>query len=111
MRALMRARDVSPIVAVNASMTVVLQEFVYLVPSYRQTVCSTLDLARTAGIAHVATLVTLSVGIRAALSDGDLETADTWIGEMAKDLEYFGPRISGLVSHVRDAGRFATERL
>src|SRR5438034_1353186 len=38
MRALMRAPDVSPVVAVNASMTVVLHEWLSALPSYRRTV-------------------------------------------------------------------------
>jgi LuxR family transcriptional regulator, maltose regulon positive regulatory protein len=90
MRLLMRARDVSPIVAVNASMTVALYEFAYLVPSYRQTVADMLELVRSTGILHIAMHVTLSVGIRAALSDGDLETADIWIREMGIDLDSLG---------------------
>jgi DNA-binding SARP family transcriptional activator len=90
MRLLMRARDVSPIVAVNASMTVALYEFAYLVPSYRQTVADMLALVRTTGMLHIAMHVTLSVGIRAALSDGDLETADIWIREMGIDLDSLG---------------------
>jgi len=39
---------------------------------------------------NIAMHVTLSVGIRAALSDGDLETADKWIQEMGMDLSRFG---------------------
>ena len=91
MRALLRARNISPIAEVHASITVVFHEFAYVLPSYRRTVTEMLDLVRSTGISTVAMLLTLSVGIRAALSDGDLKTADIWIREMEKDLNAVGP--------------------
>ena len=91
MRALLCARNISPIAKVHASMTVVFHEFAYVLPSYRRTVTGMLDLVRTTGISTVAMLLTLSFGIRAALSDGDLKTADIWIREMEKDLNAVGP--------------------
>ena len=91
MRALLCDRNISPIAKVHASMTVVFHEFAYVLPSYRRTVTEMLDLVRTTGISTVAMLLTLSFGIRAALSDGDLKTADIWIREMEKHLNAVGP--------------------
>ena len=91
MRALLGARNISPIAKIHASITVVFHEFAYVLPSYRRTVTEMLDLVRSTGISTVAMLLTLSVGIRAALSDGDLKTADIWIREMEKDLNAVGP--------------------
>ena len=95
MRALLCARNISPIVKVNASMTVVFHEFAYMLPSYRRTVTEMLDLVRTTGILQAAKHVTLSLGIRAALSDGDLKMADIWIRELEKDLNTLGPGHKG----------------
>ena len=50
MRAVMRARDVSPIAAVNASMVVAWYEAAMALPSYRRTVAHMLELVQTTGV-------------------------------------------------------------
>ncbi|HEY1234591.1 MAG TPA: BTAD domain-containing putative transcriptional regulator, partial [Candidatus Binatia bacterium] len=95
MRALMHARTVAPVIRVLASMTVVWSEFAHAQPSYRETVSSMLDLVQTHGLSEAAKHATLGCGIKAALSDGDLSTAQKWIDEMRKDLETLGPGYKG----------------
>ena len=90
MRALMRARDVSPVVAINASMAVVWHESLSALPSYRRTVSEVLELARTTGMFYASKQASLIAGLFAALSDGDLETAHAWLRDFEKDLPIFG---------------------
>ena len=91
MRALLRARDSSPVVAVNASMTVVWYETAKALPSYRRTVTGMLELARTTGMFYTARHVVLSGGLVGALSDGDLATAGAWLRELERDVHLLGP--------------------
>jgi ATP/maltotriose-dependent transcriptional regulator MalT/DNA-binding SARP family transcriptional activator len=91
MRAVMAARDVAPVVALHASMTVALHEFVFALPSYRRTVTDMLELAWTAGIADAAKHVLLLVGLFSALSEGDMESVDRWLQETDRDLPDLGP--------------------
>jgi LuxR family transcriptional regulator, maltose regulon positive regulatory protein len=95
MRALMRTCNISPVANVLASMTVVWHELAYALLSYRDTVSEMLDLVRATGMSNVAKHATLSCGIKAALSDGDLKTADIWIREMEQDLDVLGPGYKG----------------
>jgi hypothetical protein len=86
MRALMRTRDVSPVMAVNASMTVAWYEALTVAPSYRDTVTRVLELAQATGIFYSARHVVLSAGLLGALSDGDLETTARWRAELERDV-------------------------
>ncbi len=91
MRGLMHARDSTPVVAVNASMTVVWYEAARALPSYRTTVAAMLELARTTGMFYTARHVALSGGLMAALSDGDVATATAWLRELERDVHLLGP--------------------
>ena len=91
MRAVMQARDSSPIMAVNASMTVVWYEAMMALPSYRQTVTRMLELAQTTGMFYTARHVILGGGLLGALSDGDLRTAASWLRELERDVHLLGP--------------------
>ena len=79
MRTVMRARDVSPIAAVNASMVVAWYEAATALPSYRRTVAQMLELAQTTGAFSSARHIALYGGLMGALSDGDLETSASWL--------------------------------
>src|SRR4030095_2406233 len=63
MRALLRTRDVSPVMAVNASMTVAWYEALTAVPSYRDTVTQVLEREQATGIFYSARHVVLSAGL------------------------------------------------
>jgi ATP/maltotriose-dependent transcriptional regulator MalT len=91
MRRVARARDVSPVAIVNASMPVAWYEAITAVPSYRDTVARVLELSRTTGVYYTARHVVLSSGLLAALSDGDVETAGAWLHELEKDVHLLGP--------------------
>ena len=91
MRVAMRARDVSPLAVVNASMPVVWYEAFTAQPSYRETVTTMLDLARTTGMFYTARHVILCGGLIGALSDGDVETAEAWRRELEVDMHRLGP--------------------
>src|SRR5439155_16688943 len=95
MRGLIRARDVPPHVAVHASVTVALHEFVFALPSCRRTVAEMLELAQSTGMLGPTTrYASLSIGIMWALTHGDLETAGPWLQEMVKARNSFGPGFS-----------------
>src|SRR5262245_41419711 len=116
MRALMRGRDISPIVALNASMVVTWYEAATAQPSYRRTVTDVLELARTTGAFYTARHVGLCGGLAGALSDGDLETSAAWLRELERDVHRLGPMFrfwhhwfivwEALIRH--DVGRAAT---
>lgn len=91
MRAVAEARDSSPIMVANASMTVVWYEAMTALPSYRDTMARMLQLAQTTGMFYTARHVVLGGGLMGALSDGDLETAATWLRELERDLQHLGP--------------------
>jgi ATP/maltotriose-dependent transcriptional regulator MalT/DNA-binding SARP family transcriptional activator len=91
MRALMQSRDVSPVMAVNAAMTVAWYETLTANPSYRRTVARMLELAQTTGMFYTARHVVLGAGLMGALSDGDLATAAAWLGELERDVDLLGP--------------------
>jgi len=99
MRTVMRARDVSPTAAVNASMVVAWYEAATGLPSYRHTVARTLGLAHTTGAFHSlretgwrsARHTVLCGGLMGALSDGDLVTAASWLKELDRDVHHLGP--------------------
>jgi DNA-binding SARP family transcriptional activator len=91
MRAVMRARDVSPIAAVNASMVVAWYEAATAVPSYRRTVAQMLALTQTTGGSSPARRMALCGGLMGALSDGDLQTAASWQQELERDVHRLGP--------------------
>ncbi len=91
MRALLRTRDVSPVMAVNASMTVAWYEALKAVPSYRDTVSQVIERAQATGIFYSARHVVLSAGLLGALSDGDLETAARWLRQLERDVHLLGP--------------------
>src|SRR5439155_23126084 len=86
----MHAHGVSTVVAVIPSMPVVWHEWLLALPSYRRTVSEVLELARTTGMFYAAKHNTLGLGLLAALSDGDLETARAWLRELEKDLPILG---------------------
>ncbi len=90
MRTVMRARDVSPIAAVNATMVVAWYEAATALPSYRRTVAQVLELAQTTGV-YSARHYTLCGGLMGALSDGDLETSASWLQELERDVHRLGP--------------------
>jgi len=99
MRTVMRARDVSPTAAVNAGMVVAWYEAATALPSYRNTVARTLELAHTSGAFQSlretgwrsARHTVLCGGLMGALSDGDLVTAAPWLHELDRDVHRLGP--------------------
>jgi DNA-binding SARP family transcriptional activator len=91
MRALMRTRDILPVVAVGASMTVAWYEAAKALPSYRSTVTEMLELARTTGMFYTARHVVLCGGLMGAISDGDLETTASWLRDLERDVHLLGP--------------------
>ena len=91
MRTVMRARDVSPIAAVNASMVVAWYEAAMALPSYRRTVAHMLELVHTTGGFSAARRMVICGGLMGALSDGDLETAASWLQELERDVHRLGP--------------------
>jgi ATP/maltotriose-dependent transcriptional regulator MalT len=95
MRALMRARNVSTVVAVNASLTVSWYEAFVAARSYRRTVAKVLELAHSSGMFYSARIAVLATGLFGALSDGDLKTAYIWCQELKKDLLTLGPGYLG----------------
>jgi LuxR family maltose regulon positive regulatory protein len=95
MRALMTGRDVSPVVAVNASLTVIWYEGLVGLPAYRRSVTRMLNIAQSTGMFYGAKIGALGCGIFGALSDGDFKTVDVWIRELKKDLPTLGPGYRG----------------
>jgi ATP/maltotriose-dependent transcriptional regulator MalT/DNA-binding SARP family transcriptional activator len=91
MRTVMRARDVSPIAAVNASMVVAWYEAAMALPSYRRTVALMLERVQTAGGSSPAKCMVLCGGLMGALSDGDLHTSALWRQELERDVHRLGP--------------------
>jgi DNA-binding SARP family transcriptional activator len=91
MRAVAQARDSTPIMVVNACMAVVWYEAMTALPSYRHTVARMLQLAQTTGMFYTARHVVLGGGLMGALSEGDLETAASWLRELERDLHLLGP--------------------
>ncbi len=91
MRTVIRARDVSPIAAVNGRMVVVWYEAAMALPSYRRTVAQMLELVPTTGGSSPARRMVLCGGLMGALSDGDLETSAAWLQELERDLHLLGP--------------------
>jgi LuxR family maltose regulon positive regulatory protein len=91
MRTVIRARDVSPIAAVNGRMVVVWYEAAMALPSYRRTVAQMLELVPTTGGSSAARRMVLCGGLTGALSDGDLETSAAWLQELERDLHLLGP--------------------
>jgi LuxR family transcriptional regulator, maltose regulon positive regulatory protein len=91
MRAVMRARDVSPVAVVDASMVVAWYEAATALPSYRRTVAQVLEMAQTTGAFYTARHVALCGGLTGALSDGDLETSASWLRELERDIHRLGP--------------------
>jgi LuxR family transcriptional regulator, maltose regulon positive regulatory protein len=91
MRTVLRAREVSPIAAVNASMVVAWYEAATALPSYRRTVTQMLELVRTTGAFYAARHLALCGGLMGALSDGDLETSASWLHELERDVDRLGP--------------------
>src|SRR5262249_6202740 len=99
MRAVMRARGASPTAVVNASMVVAWYEAATALPSYRDTVARTLELAHTTsafrslreGGWRSARHTVLCGGLMGALSDGDLVTAASWLQELDRDAHHLGP--------------------
>jgi hypothetical protein len=87
----MRARDVSPIAAVDASMVVAWYEAAMALPSYRRTLAQMLELVKTAGTFYSARHSVLCAGLMGALSDGDLETSASWLQELERDVHRLGP--------------------
>jgi DNA-binding SARP family transcriptional activator len=95
MRALTRAPESSPVVAVTAALGLSWYEMLTVMPSYRATVSEALKLARESGMFHTVRLAVLGTGVFAALHEGDLETAETWSREFGKDLSRLGPGFRG----------------
>jgi LuxR family transcriptional regulator, maltose regulon positive regulatory protein len=91
MRVLMQARDISPVMVVNAAMTVAWYEALTAAPSYRRTVVQMLELTQTTGMFYTARHVVLAAGLLGALSDGDLEIGATWLRELERDVHLLGP--------------------
>jgi len=91
MRAVIRARDVSPTAVVNASMAVAWYEAAMALPSYRRTVAQVLELVPTTGGSSPTRRMVLCGGLMGALSDGDLETSAAWLQELERDLHLLGP--------------------
>jgi DNA-binding SARP family transcriptional activator len=84
----------SPVIFVNASMAVSWYEWLYAVPSYRHTVSRVLEVAVASGMFYVGKHLTLANGLFGAFSDGDAESAEAWIREIAKDVHLFGPGLN-----------------
>ncbi len=95
MQSLMRSRDASPAVAVNASMTVVWYESLFVRGSYRRSVSEMLVLAQSMGMFYASKNIALGGGVIGALSNGDIETAEAWLTEMRKDLPLLGVGFRG----------------
>jgi ATP/maltotriose-dependent transcriptional regulator MalT/DNA-binding SARP family transcriptional activator len=93
MRAVMRARDASPIAIVNASMAVAWYEAAMGMPSYRCTVAQMLELVQSTGALYSARHTVLCGGLMGALSDGDLETSASWLRELERDVHRLGPMV------------------
>jgi ATP/maltotriose-dependent transcriptional regulator MalT/DNA-binding SARP family transcriptional activator len=91
MRVVMHAHDVSPLMVVNAAMTVAWYEALTAAPSYRRTVAQILELAQNTGMFYTARHVVLAAGLLGALSDGDLEIAGSWLRELERDVHLLGP--------------------
>jgi len=91
MRAVMRARDVSPVAAVNAGMVVAWYEAAMALPSYRRTVEQILELVPTTGGSSPAKRTVICGGLMGSLSDGDLETSASWLRELQRDVYHLGP--------------------
>ena len=61
-------------------------------PSYRHTVTRMLELAQTTAACSTRRAhVVLGGGLMGALSDGDLETAASWLRELERDVHLLGP--------------------
>jgi ATP/maltotriose-dependent transcriptional regulator MalT/DNA-binding SARP family transcriptional activator len=91
MRALLRARDLSPAFAVNASGPVAWYEALTASPSYRRTVSDMLEISRASGMFYSSRHLALAAGIAGALSDGDLDTVASWLRELERDVHLLGP--------------------
>jgi LuxR family maltose regulon positive regulatory protein len=99
MRTVTRARDVSPIAVVNASMVVAWYEAATALPSYRETVARMLELVHATGAFgslretgwRSARHTVLCAGLMGALSDGDLATSASWLQELQTDVHHLGP--------------------
>jgi ATP/maltotriose-dependent transcriptional regulator MalT/DNA-binding SARP family transcriptional activator len=90
MRALMLAPDASPVVVMNAGMSVAWHEAAKALPSYRASVGKMLDLTRTTGMFYTARHVVLSAGIMAALGNDDLTSAASWLEALGEDVDRLG---------------------
>ena len=91
MRALMSSRDVSPVVVVNASVTVVWYE-----ATQRAAVLPADGRSRArpdamTGMFYTSRHVVLSAGLMGALSDADLETARSVASRARRDVHLLGP--------------------
>jgi DNA-binding SARP family transcriptional activator len=90
MRVLSNSLDVSPVVAINASMSVCACEFLLGLPSYRQTVSKALELAQSKGTFYAARFSTLAHGLFSALSEGDIDLTNQWLHEFEKEARFVG---------------------
>ena len=98
MRSVMRSPGLSPTALVNASMVVAWYEAAAALPSYRDTVARTLELAHTTGALQSlretgwrsSRHTVLCGGLMGALSDGDLVTAAAWLQELDRDVDHLG---------------------
>ena len=95
MRRLMNASAVSPLGRLQAGMAVVLHELLFALPTYHKSVAKLLEVARTSGVFAISKYVVLGLGITAALTDGDLETAGTWLREWQPDLSQLSAGYQG----------------
>jgi len=90
MRDLMRAANVSPFVVLSAGNIVAACEWMCGSLSCCDTVAQLLEFAKKTGVIHSVNYCILRSGIIAALDQGDLTTAATWLPEMEKDLPRLG---------------------
>ena len=92
MRTLAKSQEVSPFTVMMASIMLGLYEFMFALPSYRDTLSHALELGRATGALDTTTRDALLLGgLMNALSHGDLVTTATWRQEFAKELHSVGP--------------------
>lgn len=91
MRAIARRLDIPSVVALQATLPLVWHALLWASPSYRRTIVEMREHARATGLHHVLSTALLGHGALAALSDGDLDTAGTWIREFAEEAAEWGP--------------------
>ncbi len=91
MRAIASRLDIPSVVALQAALVLVCHALLYASPSYRRIIVEMREHARATGLHHVLNTALLFHGGLAALSDGDLDTAETWTREFAVEAAEWEP--------------------